>query len=235
MKTVFLSLFFLLYSLTDLLSQEDRNSNEFSFLFSNGLSKHVYFKNASGENEKIAYVNSLRTQIAIGQWENLRMVFGLQYGQYGFRIDWVCDLSWDYCQMHGTPPIDVRQVERLHYFSFLFNPRVYLPKNIYIQGGLSLDFPFLTSVHYKYVSSDGMKSKNVDRGVHGWTMLLNTTNGANMILGRKFKLNDKLDGVLELEYKMYNLIAIRFEDYEDYFLNKEQKPWVLGLGWGIVF
>ncbi|MFT4664271.1 MAG: hypothetical protein ACI8YQ_003422 [Polaribacter sp.] len=61
---------------------------------------------------------------------------------------------------------------------------------------------------------------------HGW---LYTTLGANLIVGKTITINEKWQWFLEVEYKMYNLIAIRFEDYEDYFFAKNEKPYVLGI------
>lgn len=65
--------------------------------------------------------------------------------------------------------------------------------------------------------------------------MINSSLGANVLLGKQFAINEKYAWFLEVEYKMYNLTTIRLENYEGYFLEENEKPWTLGLNLGFTF
>ena len=227
LKAFCIALLFMSYST---FGQTEKSSREYSVFILNGISNHL-FSDDFEQDYNSAYVNAFRFQVAFGDSVGHHAVLGIQYGKYGRTNNWVCDSG--FCNEYGALPIEVKSMERLHNASLIYNSRYLFPKKYYIQGGLSLDIPFGEGNNSTYESSDGRITKNTDFGFKGNRTLFNTTFGVNLILGKQFMINEKWNWVVEIEGKMYNFIAIRFEDFEDYFLEKKEKPWVIGINLGV--
>ena len=232
MKTILLVFYISFFFSTDIWGQKDQSLLKYSIVIQNGISSQFLFRDGY-EEQKLAYVNGLRFQIAIEESQKYSSIIGLQYAGNGNSVNWVCNADWDYCQIHGLPPIEVKSTERKYYLSFFFNSKYTFLKKYYIQGGLSLDFPIQNKYSNKYTDSLGKKSRDKDKDNYGRSILINTASGANLIFGKTISINEKWDCFMEIDFKMYNLFSIRFEDYEDYFFYKDQKPWALGLNVGL--
>ena len=154
MRTFLTFLLLSLFNTVHLWGQAEEHSPKFSFAIQNGVSNHMYFGDRF-EDYNSAYVNAIRVQMALQESQKYSSIIGFQYGKTGLSTNWVCGTDWDYCEMHGVPPIQVKTTERKHYLSLFYNSRILLPKSFYVQGGLSIDFPFISSFHNKYDSSDG--------------------------------------------------------------------------------
>lgn len=217
---------------SNLTAQSEKGKSSFSILIENGISNHIYFNDTNEEGE-IAFVNAIGLYYSFAQSSKLNSFLGIQYNKNGFTTDWICDTNWDYCSTIGTPPIDVITVHRLHYLSLVFNLKYLIKKDFYFRGGLSIDVPFNESFTYKYTDANSVKSKDQDWNRYGRRVVLNTSLGANLTLGKSFFLNKKLEWFAEVGFKMYNLIGIRFEDYEYYLLERKQKPYVISINLGL--
>ena len=215
-----------------LTAQSEKGGSSFSMVIKNGISNNIYFSDSS-EDEKIAYVNAIGLYFSFSAHKNLQYFVGLQYEKNGSKNNWVCDTNWDYCATHGLPPISVKTVNRLHYASLVLNGKYSFKKNFYIRGGWNLDVPFNQSYSYQYTDSNNQKSKEQDWNLYGRRIKFNTSLGANLTFGKSFPINDKLEWFAETGFKMYNLIGIRFDSYEDFLLERKQKPYVISINLGL--
>lgn len=232
MKSFLSFLIFFMILPSQMRAQTENNSPKFLLILTNGISNTAYFDDTEDER-KIAYVNAVGLYYSFSQSNRLKSFLGIQYNKNGTTTNFVCESSWDYCSTHGTPPIDVISINRFHSLSLVFNLKYIIKQDFYFRGGLSIDTPFNQSFSFKYTDTNNKKSKEQDWNRYGKSGLINTSFGANLTLGKSFQINNKMEWFAEIDFKMYNLIGIRFEDYEDYFLYKKEKPYAININIGL--
>lgn len=232
MQPFFSSLIILFLFNITLNAQSENPSSSFSIVISNGMSNQS-IKN--GSDQKIAYVNSIGLFYSFAPRKKFQSFIGLQYEKNGYTTNWVCDSNWDYCQNFGLPPIDVRSVSRLHYGSIVINGKIFLKNKFYIRGGGNIDVPFSESFSSKYTDSYNKVSRDRDWSFIGSPMIFNTSLGANLTFGKSFSFNKKWGWFTELNFKMYNLLSLRLEDYEYYAFKRNEHPFFLSINFGVNF
>ncbi|MFK7770562.1 MAG: hypothetical protein AB8F94_00430 [Saprospiraceae bacterium] len=225
---------FFLFNLT-LNAQSEKSSSSFSLVISNGISNQSVLKKKREDDYKVAYVNAIGLYYSFAPRKNFQSFIGLQYEKNGYTTNWVCESNWDYCYTLGIAPIDVRSVTRLHYGSMVINGKIILQNNFYFRSGVNIDVPFSQTYSSKYTDSYNKVSRDRDKSFYGSRTLFNISLGANLTFGKSFSINEKWGWFSEINFKTYNLLAFRLEDYEYYFLKKNEHPFFLSINFGVNF